>query len=138
MSFSSDIKEDLSNVINYKNKKILEAEAFGFLLTGNTVLNKEYIEFIMNAETKDLVKKLVQVIMEESKALKNNLNKNVLETLKSSRTKDGFIVAISGVKSALKSDNDIFDSAVDYIVSDACDQDSFKLFIAYLNYNLVK
>ena len=127
-SVSKDLINPISEWLNRREKESKFAKKF----------NKEYIEFIMNAETKDLVKKLAQVIMEESKALKNNLNKNVLETLKSSRTKDGFIVAISDVKSALKSDNDIFDSVVDYIVSDACGQDSFKLFIAYLNYNLVK
>ena len=60
MSFSSDIKEDLSNVINYKNKKILEAEAFGFLLTGNTVLNEEYIEY--STENEFIIEKLYKIL----------------------------------------------------------------------------
>jgi hypothetical protein len=127
-SVCKDLVNPIAEWLNRREKEGKFAKKF----------NKEYIEFIMNTETKDLVKKLAQVIMEESKALKNNLNKNVLETLKSSRTKDGFIAAISSMKSALKSENEIFNSVADYIVSDACDQDSFKLFIAYLNYNLVK
>ena len=39
MSFSSDIKEELSKVNNLKNKTILEAEFLGYILTGNTTNN---------------------------------------------------------------------------------------------------
>ena len=35
MSFSSDIKEELSKVNNFKNKNLLEAEFLGYILTGN-------------------------------------------------------------------------------------------------------
>ncbi len=60
MSFSSDIKEDLSNVISYKNKKLLEAEAFGFLLTGNTMLMKEYVEY--STENEFIIEKLYKIL----------------------------------------------------------------------------
>ena len=50
MSFSSDIKEELSKVNNLKNKKILEAEFLGYILTGNTTNNKDVLEFITENE----------------------------------------------------------------------------------------
>ena len=50
MSFSSDIKEELSKVNNYKNKKKLEAEFLGYLLTGNTTATNNKIEFITENE----------------------------------------------------------------------------------------
>ena len=45
MSFSSDIKEELSKVNSYKNKEILKAEFLGYILTANTTFNLEYIEY---------------------------------------------------------------------------------------------
>lgn len=50
MSFSSDIKEELSKVNNLKNKTILEAEFLGYILTGNTANNNEVLEFITENE----------------------------------------------------------------------------------------
>ena len=50
MSFSSEIKEELSKVNNFRDKKILEAEFLGYILTGNVVSNYEYIEFITENE----------------------------------------------------------------------------------------
>ena len=46
MSFSYDIKEELSNINNWKNKELLKAEFLGYILTGNTVNNGEFIEFV--------------------------------------------------------------------------------------------
>ena len=50
MSFSSDIKEELSKVNNLKNKTILEAEFLGYILTGNTTNNDDVLEFITENE----------------------------------------------------------------------------------------
>ncbi len=50
MSFSSDIKEELSKVNNLKNKDILEAEFLGYILTGNTTNNDDILEFITENE----------------------------------------------------------------------------------------
>ncbi len=50
MSFSSDIKEELSKVNNLKNKTILEAEFLGYILTGNTTNNEDVLEFITENE----------------------------------------------------------------------------------------
>lgn len=50
MSFSSDIKEELSKVNNLKNKTMLEAEFLGYILTGNTTNNKNALEFITENE----------------------------------------------------------------------------------------
>lgn len=50
MSFSSEVKEELSKVNNYKNQKILEAELLGYLLTGNAATNSETIEFVTENE----------------------------------------------------------------------------------------
>jgi len=46
MSFSSDIKEELSKVNNFNNKSILEAELLGYVLTGNITNNSNSIEYI--------------------------------------------------------------------------------------------
>jgi len=46
MSFSYDIKEELSNINNWKNEELLKAEFLGYILTGNTVNNEELIEFV--------------------------------------------------------------------------------------------
>ena len=50
MSFSSDVKEELSSVNNLKNKKMIEAEFLGYVLSGNTINKKEEIEFITENE----------------------------------------------------------------------------------------
>lgn len=50
MSFSSDIKEELSKIKNLKDKETLEAEFLGYILTGNTSNNKNYLEFITENE----------------------------------------------------------------------------------------
>lgn len=50
MSFSSEIKEELSKVNNFKNKKILEAEFLGYILTGNTTNNENVLEFVTENE----------------------------------------------------------------------------------------
>ena len=50
MSFSSDLKEELSKVNNFKNKNLLEAEFLGYILTGNSSNNDEYLEFITENE----------------------------------------------------------------------------------------
>ena len=60
MSFSSEIKEDLSNVINYKNKRLLEAEVFGFLLTGNTILDEKYVEY--STENEFIIEKFYKIL----------------------------------------------------------------------------
>lgn len=50
MSFSSEIKEELSKINNFKNSKILEAELFGYILTGNVTQKENGIEFITENE----------------------------------------------------------------------------------------
>ena len=50
MSFSSDIKEELSKVNNYKNKEILMAELLGYILTANTTDFSSYMEYTTENE----------------------------------------------------------------------------------------
>lgn len=50
MSYSSDIKEELSSFNNWKNKDLLEAEFLGYILTGNAIDNGEKIQFITENE----------------------------------------------------------------------------------------
>lgn len=50
MSFSSKIKEELSKTNNLKNLKVLESEFLGYILTGNTTNNREYLEFVTENE----------------------------------------------------------------------------------------
>ena len=98
--------------------------------------NKKYIELIMNTETKKMVKDLAEVISVENKALKKNLNKDLLESLKSARNKGAFILSLKNLKTELKTDNEIFDKVVEYVVSDGCSGEEFNIFSAYLNYNM--
>ena len=98
--------------------------------------NKAYIELIMKTERKQMVKDLVDVIETEKKALKKNFNKNLLDTLKSARNRGAFIVALKNVKTELKTDNEIFDQVVEYLVSDECTSEDFNIFSAYFNYNI--
>lgn len=46
MSYSYNIKEELSNFNNWKNEELLKSEFLGYMLTGNTTSDGEYIEFI--------------------------------------------------------------------------------------------
>lgn len=50
MSFSSEIKEELSKINNLKNKELIKAEFLGYILTGNTTNNENYLEFITENE----------------------------------------------------------------------------------------
>ena len=43
MSFSSEMKEDLSKIANLSNKELVEYELIGYLLSNNTTINKKYI-----------------------------------------------------------------------------------------------
>ena len=50
MSFSSQIKEELSKLNNYKNSKIIEAEFLGYMLTANILIQNNIFEFITENE----------------------------------------------------------------------------------------
>lgn len=50
MSYSYEVKEELSNFKNMKNMELLEAEFLGYILTGNAVLNGEKICYITENE----------------------------------------------------------------------------------------
>ncbi len=50
MSFSSQIKEELSKLNNYKNSKIIEAEFLGYMLTANILTKNNIFEFITENE----------------------------------------------------------------------------------------
>ncbi|MBR2290238.1 MAG: DNA-binding protein WhiA [Clostridia bacterium] len=50
MSYSYDIKEELSNFNNWKNEELLKAEFLGYILTGNALSDGEFIEFVTENE----------------------------------------------------------------------------------------
>lgn len=50
MSFSSNIKEELSRINNFKNPKILESELLGYILTGNTINNENILQIVTENE----------------------------------------------------------------------------------------
>ena len=50
MSFSYDVKEELSSFNNWKNEEFLKAEFFGYILTGNSVSNVDMIEYVTENE----------------------------------------------------------------------------------------
>ena len=49
MSFSSDIKEELSKIGKF-NKELLMAELIGYIFSGNTIEKKDSYEFITENE----------------------------------------------------------------------------------------
>ena len=50
MSFSSQVKEELSNLKNIKNTDLLEAEIFGYILTENATIDKDKIFYVTENE----------------------------------------------------------------------------------------
>lgn len=50
MSFSSEVKEELSKINTLNNKEVLKAELLGYILTGNTSNYEEFIEYITENE----------------------------------------------------------------------------------------
>lgn len=45
MSFSSDVKEELSKISNLSNKEAVKFEFMGYILTSNVVINKKNVSF---------------------------------------------------------------------------------------------
>ena len=56
MSFSSEIKEELSKINNLKNKELIKSEFLGYILTGNTTNSENFLEFITENEFMDMIK----------------------------------------------------------------------------------
>ena len=50
MSYSSDIKEELSKINNFKNIALIEAEFLGYILTGNVNCDEDLVEFVTENE----------------------------------------------------------------------------------------
>ena len=50
MSFSSEIKEELSKINNLKNKELIKSEFLGYILTGNTTNSENFLVFITENE----------------------------------------------------------------------------------------
>ncbi len=50
MSFSYDVKEELSTLKNFKNKELLEAEFLGYILTGNAIVDGDKVCYITENE----------------------------------------------------------------------------------------
>lgn len=50
MSFSSDVKKELSALKNFKNTNLLEAEFIGYILTGNSFIDNKKICYISENE----------------------------------------------------------------------------------------
>ena len=50
MSFSSEVKMELSNINTFSKINLLEAELIGYILSANTTKKEEYLEFITENE----------------------------------------------------------------------------------------
>lgn len=50
MSFSSEVKEELSKINNLVNKELVQAELIGYLISNNTSITNEYIKFATESE----------------------------------------------------------------------------------------
>lgn len=50
MSFSAEVKEELSKVNNFKNKDLISGELLGYILTGNTRANENIVEYVTENE----------------------------------------------------------------------------------------
>lgn len=81
MSFSADIKEELSKANNFSNKKVLEAELLGYILTLNTTNNEDIIEFVTENEFN--IERLYKILFNLSIEYEPNRNgKFYLATIK--------------------------------------------------------
>lgn len=60
MSFSFEIKKDLSNLNNFKDKKGIESELFGFLITGNTVKKEECYRY--STENEFIIERIYKIL----------------------------------------------------------------------------
>jgi len=50
MSFSYDVKQEVSSIKNYKNQELLQAELLGYMLSGNCEKTKDSLTFITENE----------------------------------------------------------------------------------------
>lgn len=50
LSFSSEVKEELSKINNLVNKELVQAELIGYLISNNTSITNEYIKFATESE----------------------------------------------------------------------------------------
>ena len=50
MSFSSDIKQELSKLSNLNNKKSVKSELLGYLITNNTTVENRIVKFSTESE----------------------------------------------------------------------------------------
>ncbi len=50
MSFSFDIKQEIANNINYKNKDLLKAFLVGYIISGNSTIASNSVEFLTENE----------------------------------------------------------------------------------------
>lgn len=50
MSFSSEVKEELSKINNFKNRDLICGELLGYILTGNTRANENIVEYVTENE----------------------------------------------------------------------------------------
>ena len=66
MSFSTDVKEELSKLNNLANKDLVKAELYGYLDTNNVVKDKQSIKF--STESKYNINRFSKLL--------NNLNIN--------------------------------------------------------------
>lgn len=60
MSFSSNVKEELGKINIYNKKEIVEAEILGYMLSGNTTVEDDYIYFI--TENKFNIERLYKLL----------------------------------------------------------------------------
>lgn len=50
MSFSSEVKLELNNINNFKQKNIIEAELIGYMLSGNSIFSNEVVTYATENE----------------------------------------------------------------------------------------
>ena len=50
MSFSSEVKEELSKINNLVNKELVQAELIGYLISNNTIVVKENVKYATESE----------------------------------------------------------------------------------------
>lgn len=50
MSFSSEVKQELSQINNFSKKELLESELIGYILSANTSIDNNHIEFMTENE----------------------------------------------------------------------------------------
>lgn len=72
MSFSSEVKLELNNISNFKQKDLIEAELIGYMLSGNTSFEKNFV--VYTTENEYNIERLYKILFNLNIEYEPNIN----------------------------------------------------------------